>query len=100
MNNEIIIICIFIFCIILSGVIGYILGKINSISGVYNIQSKQSIRKQAIIEAVSQVSIDDKKFVTDIKTDDFEKKYDNLGDTKKSKENIENSVNKLRNMKG
>jgi hypothetical protein len=100
MTNNSLLICIFIFSIIISSVVGYILGRINSISGNYVSQSKKSEKKHVITNSISDISIDDKKFVTDIKTDSFEKKYDSLGDTKKSKDNIKNSVNKLKNMKG
>jgi len=100
MTNNSLLICIFIFSIIISGVLGYILGRINNISGNYVSQLKRSQKKHIITNSISDISINDKKFVTDIKTDSFEKKYDNLGDTKKSEDNIKNSVNKLKNMKG
>jgi len=45
------------------------------------------------------ISIDEKKVVVNIKTDDLEKKYDSLGTTTKTDENISSSVNKLKNLK-
>ena len=48
---------------------------------------------------VSAISIDDKKYVVAIDTKGIEKKYDTLGETKQSEENILNSVNKLKNIK-
>jgi hypothetical protein len=80
--------------------IGYLIGRsINS--GVTN-NSPQSFFSQNKNSPVASnsLSIDDKKFVVDIKTDGLEKKYDNLGDIKQTKENISNSVNKLKNLKG
>lgn len=47
----------------------------------------------------SKIEIDSSKFVVDIKTDNLQKKFDNLGETKQSEENIQASVNKLKNMK-
>lgn len=49
--------------------------------------------------APSKIEIDSSKFVVDIKTDNLQKKFDNLGETKQSEENIQSSVNKLKNMK-
>jgi hypothetical protein len=46
------------------------------------------------------ISIDNSKFVVDIKTDQLEKKYEGLGEIKNSQENIGSSINKLKNMKG
>jgi len=46
------------------------------------------------------VDIDETKVVVAIKTDNMEKKYENLGDVKKSEENITGSINKLKNLKG
>lgn len=48
----------------------------------------------------SQISIDDTKFVTDINTNNLEKKYDKLGESTQTSDNISNSVNKLKSMKG
>lgn len=45
------------------------------------------------------VDIDSTKVVVDLKTDHLEKKYENLGEVKKSEEKITDSVNKLKNMK-
>jgi hypothetical protein len=46
------------------------------------------------------VSIDERKVVTKISTDNLEKKYDNIGETKKTDDNISSAINKLKNMKG
>jgi hypothetical protein len=50
-------------------------------------------------KVTNKVIIDERKFVTDIKTSGMEKKYENLGETKISNENIESSINKLKNLK-
>ena len=55
-----------------------------------------SLQKTA---APSKIEIDSTKFIVDIKTDNLQKKFDNLGETKQSEENIQSSVNKLKNMK-
>jgi FlaA1/EpsC-like NDP-sugar epimerase len=83
------------------GGLGYLLGKINSISvSQHNPQSffKKNNTSTNTVEQ-SNISIDNKKFVTSISTDGMVKKYDALGDTKKSEENISESVNKLKNLK-
>lgn len=77
--------------------IGYILAKLNTHNGVSintnNRQSSNQIRQNNIL-------IDDKKVVTEIKTDNLEKKFTSLGNQTISDENISSSVNKLKNMKG
>jgi hypothetical protein len=87
---------------ILSFSLGYILGKLRPISGVSN--SSQAYfggpGNQSNTNNKAKISIDDTKFVTEIKTEGLEKKYNNLGDKKVSNENIGNSINKLKNMKG
>jgi hypothetical protein len=46
------------------------------------------------------INIDEKIHITDIKTDGMIKKYENLGEIKNSNENITNSIDKLKRMKG
>lgn len=100
LSNDAIIISILIIVNFICGIIGYFIGVFTS-KGVYN--SPQSFFKQqnrTNTEPLSNnLSIDDKKFVVDIKTDGMERKYDNLGEVKKTEENISNSVNKLKNLK-
>ena len=48
----------------------------------------------------NNISIDEKKIVLDIDTKTLTKKFDSLGETKTSSENISSSINKLKNMKG
>lgn len=81
--------------------LGYLLGKINnnqfivSDGMVNHNQTKNSKTKN-----IDKIEIDSSKVVTKINTDGLEKKYETLGETKSSQEKIENSVNKLKNMKG
>jgi len=80
--------------------IGYFIGKQSTI-GVSNIIN--NVKPTSFFNEESNknktLSIDDTKYVVDIKTSDMEKKYESLGDIKKSEENISNSINKLKNMK-
>lgn len=81
--------------------IGYLLGK-RSVEGVYINTNKpggffDSNKKQE--NKITKIKIDDAKYVTEIKTDGMEKKYDQLGDVKQSAENITSSINKLKNLK-
>jgi hypothetical protein len=46
------------------------------------------------------LAIDDRKVVLGLGTDGLQKKYDQLGETQKTKEDISSSINKLKNMKG
>lgn len=82
--------------------IGYFIGK-QSNTGVSNIvvsSSKPvSFFDNNATEKPKAITIDDSKFVTDIKTDNLEKKYTQLGEIKQSEENITGSINKLKNMK-
>lgn len=50
-------------------------------------------------DPIKLVDIDETKVVVAIKTDNIEKKYENLGSVKKSDENITGSINKLKNIK-
>lgn len=91
--------------IAMSFAIGYILGRISSNNGVieYGSSKPKSFfdkQKESSQEVRRPLEIDSTKFVTDIKTDGMERKYDSLGETKVSGENISDSISKLRNMKG
>lgn len=101
MNNiYLIIILILILINILSFILGFILGKLWSISGVItNNNNRPKSFLKSSNETVESVSIDEKIYITDIKTDGMVKKYDDLGEVKKSNENITSSINKLKQMK-
>ena len=81
--------------------IGFIFGRFGNQNGVLNNNHGSFLTKQKHhIKENNTISIDDKKVVVDIKTDGLEKKYDSLGDIKQTQDNITNSVNKLKNLKG
>jgi F420-0:gamma-glutamyl ligase-like protein len=97
--NNIILIFVFVIVTINSFLIGYIVGRFSG-NGVYNNpQSFFDKNKQKSSIEKNTLSIDDKKFVTDIKTDDLERKYSSLGDIKTTEDTIDSSVNKLKNLK-
>jgi hypothetical protein len=98
-DNNYIIILVIIILIINSFFIGYLLGRSVGPKGVSDNIKSFFKQEHATLSTNNPISIDDKKFVVDIKTDGLEKKYDSLGDIKKSEENISNSVNKLKNLK-
>jgi len=85
---------------------GYLIGKNNNNTIIHsnseiledNIKNKNIKRKEK--NPLNQISIDETKVVTKIVTDNLEKKYENLAETKESNENISSAINKLKNMKG
>ena len=79
---------------ILGGIIGYLIAS----SGVY-VNNKASKFSNSQANKMAKINIDDTKFVVDIKIDELEKKYEQLGDIKQSNDNINGSINKLKNMK-
>jgi|LakMenE27Jul10ns_1017307.scaffolds.fasta_scaffold00295_2 hypothetical protein len=96
-DNKLFIILV---CInILFLLIGYILGKIANNNGVIQNKPKSFFDKESISDN-QKITIDNSKVVTEIKTDNLEKKYDQLGTTTQSTENISSAINKLKNMKG
>jgi hypothetical protein len=79
--------------------LGYTIGRLNSSQTIVESQPVSFFNKQKSVsddKAINKVIIDERKFVTDIKTSGMEKKYENLGETKISNENIESSINKLK----
>jgi hypothetical protein len=80
--------------------IGYLLGKttFKNLEDTNLILSNKKSNTSNITK--NHIQIDDKKVVTKINTDNLEKRYDELGETKNSSENISSSVSKLKNMKG
>ena len=80
--------------------IGYIIGQLNNNSYTTNEKSILKRNKQHNSEKNhNKIIIDDRKFVTDINIEGMEKKYNELGSTKLSDDNISESVNKLQNLK-
>jgi hypothetical protein len=91
---------------ILFFVFGYILGRLNNTNGVYDNSQNQSQsffaknKSQEQDKNSKKIDIDSTKVVIDIKTDNLQKRYDNLGETKQSSEQISSAINKLKNMRG
>lgn len=93
-TTDIMIIILVIMNIISFG-IGYLLAKLNF--GYINIIPNKE--HQVVQQVKHNISIDDTKFVTKISTDGMEKKYNCLGETTVIAEDINSSVNKLKNLK-
>ena len=76
----------------------------NELGSNQNTGVLDNIKKSSLFNNIKQnnqkISIDEAKFVTKIDTNNLEKKYSSLGDTKTSQENISSSINKLKSMKG
>jgi hypothetical protein len=81
-----------------SFLIGYLLGRTRN-NGVISSNTQSFFTRSQDKKLQNNLSIDDKKFVTDIKTDGLERKYNTLGDIKQTEDNISDSVNKLKNLK-
>lgn len=101
MLNDPNIILLIIFVLIINAFfIGYLIGRSVSQQNLVSDKPKSFFKQQdSTQKEINSISIDDKKFVVDIKTEGLEKKYDSLGDVKKTEDNISNSVNKLKNLK-
>ena len=82
--------------------LGYSIGRLHSSQTNVESQPISFFSKQgsAIIDkTIKKVNIDETKYVTNIETSNMEKKYTSLGETKISNENIESSIDKLKNLK-
>jgi hypothetical protein len=89
------------FCVLFF-LVGFLLGRsLNNNTVTYekpeSFLNKQ--KKSAKKSNNSTISIDNTTHVTKIKTDNLEKKYDSMGNTQTTNENISESVNKLKNLK-
>lgn len=95
---------ILIIILMLLNIVFFMLGQLYAQKNNTNIEKPVSFidrYKNAVNnEEIKQASIDDTKYVTKIHTDDIEILYDSLGTTQSSSDNIESSINKLKNMKG
>lgn len=87
---------------ILLFIVGFILGILFKYNQYGSVQISSNKRKDTILaQNLNQsVVIDETKVVTKIDTSGLEKKFDNIGDTKQSKDNISSAINKLKQMKG
>jgi len=82
--------------------LGYTIGRLTSSQTIMKSQPTSFFSKNQSVsddKIINKVIIDERKFVTDITTSGMEKKYNNLGETKISNDNIESSIDKLKNMK-
>ena len=81
-------------------ILGLIIGKLWSNVGVYN-NSPISKKPSSFFdkEVKKSISIDETKFVGDIKTEGLEKKYANIAEEKTTTSDIQTSIDKLKNLK-
>lgn len=85
------------YIIVLS--IGFIMGKYLLINNeASNSGFRKSTKQQNLVP--NNISIDDTKVVLDIQTNNLEKKFTNIAKTLEKDNDIQSSVNKLKNMKG
>lgn len=98
-KNETILLSLLVSINIIIGLIGYIIGKLNSSGGVSYSKPQSFFNRKDDSVMDSNLSIDEKKVVLEIKTDNLERKYETLGDIKKTDDNITESVSKLKNLK-
>lgn len=107
MINHTIVAVLIILCIN-SIIIGYILCRtIHSDKTIHSNVVKFGSHKDTNPKSNSlrvnepqNIIIDDSKFVVSLDTTKLEKKYDSLGKTTQSSENISGSIDKLKKMKG
>jgi hypothetical protein len=99
-----ILLLIFIHSIIIGYIIATIINKNNnqSLNSTKLIDHKITQQKRTELQQHDQkpIIIDESKFVIKSDTTKLEKKFDSLGTTTQSSENISGSVDKLKNMKG
>lgn len=102
-NNTILVFLsiLFIISYVIVFVLGLFIGGLYLNRGVSNDRISINRTNKNIAEKnnTKAISIDDSKFVTDIKTDGMEKKYASIAETKTSSEDISGSISKLKNMK-
>ncbi len=96
MSNE------YLYALIVSNLFFFVIGFLSGRS-TYS-QSLAETKPKSVFDkkntTKNAIEINDKKIVTNISTNDLEKKYIQLGEKKESSENISSTVNKLKNMKG
>jgi hypothetical protein len=80
---------------------GYFYGLYRGSSGVSNliVDRPKNFFDNNVTTKNNKILIDNTKVVTDIRTDNLEKKYESLGEIKNSEDNISESINKLKNLK-
>lgn len=84
-----------------SFILGFLLGRFAQ--GKHSGYSDESTRKinseSPEIKRLKSIKIDDAKFVTNVASDDFKKSNVSLGKSSSVDDNIENSVNRLAQLK-
>jgi len=89
---------------ILIFVVGYTLGRLNLLQRNLTILPENVNTKgwfgNKKMKKPKKVDIDESKFVTDIKTDSFEKDFKSLGKKTVTEDDISSSVSKLGQLKG
>lgn len=84
---------------IISFILGYLVSHIKNIIVINN--SQTNFKKKLVTSTQSSnIEIEEKKYVVNIDTSNMEKKYESLGEVKQTNDNIGNSINKLKNLKG
>lgn len=104
MTNNVIILCVFMSVFLYANCffIGYIVGSKNCASentNKYNLNKSNKRSDKLQPSSDETIDIDESKVVVAIETNNLEKKYDELGEVKKSSENISNSIDKLKHLK-
>lgn len=64
-----------------------------------NLNNSYSNNKLSVNKNLKNITIDETKVVLDINTKDLQKKYNNLGQVISTDTNIDDAINKLKNLK-
>lgn len=100
--NYNIIFIISILLIILSVIffiLGYILGKMSSLQNIGSQSNSTKTISAKNNKKLSEISIDEKTVVTEIRTDGIEKKYTDIADSVTSDQDVRASIDKLKKLK-
>lgn len=90
-----------ILSIVSVNILFFIVGFLFSSLFYKNISSSEIFSPKFVKEKNKpKIDIDDKKIITQIKTEGLEKKYQNIAESTQSDENITSSISKLKSMKG
>lgn len=79
--------------------LGYIVGKLQNKSVISYENASPNKKSHKVSTNSNKIVIDEAKYITTINTKGMEKKFDNLGETTQTNENIDNNINKLKNIK-
>ena len=81
-------------------ILGFIVSQYISTEQFTQVNDMVSVKSKSKDRNKTSIEIDDTKYVSKINTAGLEKKYNSLGDVKKTDQSISSSVNKLKNLKG